>query len=422
MPALPTNTTSYLSSIKSSLNAGTNFGNNLSGAAKNYLRAQDMATVLELLQDAFNSTAALTAVSGSTTTVVDGAGTFAVNALVGQKVLFSGNTTAALAGVTGIVAGNTATTITFTGPLVAAVATGDTYTIVGAVFDSAIASLRQGKAFAEAPPGDTYGDAKVVRDALIRQLERMGTPAAQTLVFSGVGVDTQTVVVGTKTYTLQTTLTNVNGNVFIGANPAATIVNLASAINLDPAGAGTLYATAMTANTAKVTAVATSATVLTVTANVAGVAGNLIAVAETCTNALWTGGAVFLAGGVDAGSLGEKTLSWAGMKCGTGSTDTIIVADITMAIDQFRGKKCTISSAARTVVSNTETTLTLDRALASAPAANVAISISEPLNDTMAPSIRFNVAPGGHLHGDNYVLADLIDRVQTAITAYVLPV
>jgi len=55
------------------------------------------------------------------------------------------------------------------------------------------------------------------------------------------------VVVGTKTYTFQTTLTNVDGNVKIGATASASIDNLVAAINLDPAGAGTKYAAAMTA-------------------------------------------------------------------------------------------------------------------------------------------------------------------------------
>lgn len=64
--------------------------------------------------------------------------------------------------------------------------------------------------------------------------------------------DTNTVTVGGKVYTFQTTLTDVDGNVKIGATASDSIDNLIAAINLG-AGAGTTYATSMTIN-AKVTA------------------------------------------------------------------------------------------------------------------------------------------------------------------------
>ena len=57
--------------------------------------------------------------------------------------------------------------------------------------------------------------------------------ATQTLTASGVFTNTQTVVVGGKTYTTQTTLTDVDGNVLIGANAEATLANLKAAINLE---------------------------------------------------------------------------------------------------------------------------------------------------------------------------------------------
>jgi hypothetical protein len=114
-----------------------------------------------------------------------------------------------------------------------------------------------------------------------------------TLTSSGVFTDTQTVVVGGKTYTTQTSLTNVDGNVLIGANAAATLANLKAAINLG-AGAGTVYATAMTEN-AHVKATTLTATTLKVVSRVPGAIGNLIATTETQTNASW-GGAVLASG------------------------------------------------------------------------------------------------------------------------------
>lgn len=123
--------------------------------------------------------------------------------------------------------------------------------------------------------------------------------ATGTLTSSGVFVDTQTVVVGGKTYTTQTSLTNVDGNVLIGANAAATLQNLYDAINLTGT-AGTQYATAMTANT-RVKATAVTATTLVVKALTPGEVGNLIASTETQSNVAW-GGAVLAsgAGNIDA--------------------------------------------------------------------------------------------------------------------------
>lgn len=117
--------------------------------------------------------------------------------------------------------------------------------------------------------------------------------ASQTLTASGTFTDTQTVVCGGKTYTTQTSLTNVDGNVLIGANAAATLQNLYDAINLTGT-AGTQYAAAMTANTG-VKATAVTATTLVVTALTPGLVGNLSATTETQTNAAW--GAAVLAGG-----------------------------------------------------------------------------------------------------------------------------
>lgn len=117
--------------------------------------------------------------------------------------------------------------------------------------------------------------------------------ATGTLTSSGVFTDTQTVVVGGKTYTTQTSLTNVDGNVLIGASAAATLQNLYDAINLTGT-AGTQYAAAMTANT-RVKATAVTATTLVVSALTPGEVGNLIASTETQTNAAW--GAATLASG-----------------------------------------------------------------------------------------------------------------------------
>jgi len=87
----------------------------------------------------------------------------------------------------------------------------------------------------------------------------------------------ETVVIGGKTYTFQTTLPNTDGNVKIGANRAATIANLVAAINLAGSGtsaAGTGYAAATTRNPAVFATAGTNA--WTVTSFIPGTVGNLI--------------------------------------------------------------------------------------------------------------------------------------------------
>jgi len=116
--------------------------------------------------------------------------------------------------------------------------------------------------------------------------------ATGTLTGSANFADTETVTTGSKTYTFQTVLTNVDGNVLIGGSLTASLANLAAAINLG-AGSGTVYAAATTANT--FVSATSGATTLVATALLAGTVGNVIATTETAANASW--GAVTLLGG-----------------------------------------------------------------------------------------------------------------------------
>lgn len=175
MPALPSVVSDYLTAVKDSLKQGSDLGSNVRGAARNYLRAQDLATVIELLENGLD-TGSLTATAlGSTTTVVDGAATFVAGQQVGNIVVFDGNTTPAIAGEQRVIVSNTATTLTFSPALPGSPTTGDTYSILwtrrGA---TAVEALRQGKGLAEAPPGNVHGDALVAIDALYRILQHVG--------------------------------------------------------------------------------------------------------------------------------------------------------------------------------------------------------------------------------------------------------
>jgi hypothetical protein len=119
--------------------------------------------------------------------------------------------------------------------------------------------------------------------------------AVSTLTCDGTNATTtKVVVVGGKTYTLQDTLTNVNGNVKIGATVAATMQNLYDAINLTGTP-GTQYATAMTANTA-VKATSVTATTVVVSSLAPGTQGNLSATTTDDAHLSWT--STVLAGGL----------------------------------------------------------------------------------------------------------------------------
>lgn len=105
--------------------------------------------------------------------------------------------------------------------------------------------------------------------------------------------DTETVTTGTKVYQFQTVLTDVDGNVLIGATASDSIDNLIAAITLG-AGAGVTYAASMTANTF-VTAAVGAGDTMGATALTSGDTGNDIATTETSATASW--GAVTLTGG-----------------------------------------------------------------------------------------------------------------------------
>jgi hypothetical protein len=121
--------------------------------------------------------------------------------------------------------------------------------------------------------------------------------AAQTLTNDGTNVtNADTVTIGSNVYTFQDTLTNVAGNVKIGASNTATMTNLFHAINASGGSAGTDYAAAGVAHPTVVATNPTGTTVV-VTAKTVGTAGNAIVSTETSSHLSW-GGTGTLAGGV----------------------------------------------------------------------------------------------------------------------------
>jgi len=109
-------------------------------------------------------------------------------------------------------------------------------------------------------------------------------------------INTEIVTIDAKVYTFQTVLTNVDGNVLIGAAATDSIDNLIAAITLG-AGSGTLYA-ALTTLHPTVTAVAGAGDTMDAFAKTGGVAGNSIVSTEGSATASWA--AATLLGGLAA--------------------------------------------------------------------------------------------------------------------------
>lgn len=117
--------------------------------------------------------------------------------------------------------------------------------------------------------------------------------ATEILTLTGNAADTETVTIDTKTYTFQTTLTDVDGNVLIGATASDSIDNLIAAITLG-SGSGSTYAASTTLHPT-VTAAAGAGDTMDATAKKSGTAGNSIATTETLGSGSW--GAATMSGG-----------------------------------------------------------------------------------------------------------------------------
>ena len=134
-----------------------------------------------------------------------------------------------------------------------------------------------------------------------------GVKATGVLTTTGTFSNGETALIGTTTYTFVTALSGAAYEVLIGANAAASLDNLKSAINAT-AGAGTTYGTGTVANP-KVTATTNSDTEQTVEAYSVGTAGNAIVTTETCANASW--GAAVLENGAASSLLIANTFTYA---------------------------------------------------------------------------------------------------------------
>lgn len=143
----------------------------------------------------------------------------------------------------------------------------------------------------------------------IRVLDQLGDTAGVGVAASGTltsdttnVADGETFTAGGKTYTFKTTLGTTEGQVLIGADYQASLVNAARAVNYTGTPGTDYYCAAAHP---LVSAVNTSAAVLTFTARSTGIIGNQITLAETSAHLSVSGST--LTGGID--DVGKKIIT-----------------------------------------------------------------------------------------------------------------
>lgn len=153
----------------------------------------------------------------------------------------------------------------------------------------------------------------------------LGPLGVGTLTGDGTNVsNSDTVTIGTKVYTFQTSLTNVDGNVLIAGTAAGTLTNLFHAINASGGTIGTDYALATTAHPT-VTATNPSGTTVVVTAKTVG-QGTLIPTTETSSHLSW--GATTLTGYTRIGTARALSVEFYSGTNGTNGIYRLFLFDI----------------------------------------------------------------------------------------------
>lgn len=130
--------------------------------------------------------------------------------------------------------------------------------------------------------------------------------ATGTLTISAQPAAGDTVTIGGTTYTFESAITSTPNQVLIGSSPAATLANLAGAINAETGNgqaAGTTYSQGTQANTSASVS-GTTATTLSLQAIANGASGNSVATTNSNASSLSFGGST-LTGGTTGDSIGS---------------------------------------------------------------------------------------------------------------------
>ena len=318
MPALSPATTDYLAAIKAGLQTGSDLNpptGNIFAPGQNYLAAMDMATVLELLQEALSNPIAtgvvtFTGVPTADDTVTIGGVVYTWVAVpaVPFDIDIGGDADDCVTNlVAAIVAGAGEGTLYGTGTtanpdVTAADGTGSTVDI------SAQNSGVVGNAvvFTESMDNATISGSGTLAggsDGILLTASNPGTvrtfqdgvAATGVVTFTGVPTADDTLTIGTTVYTW-VAAPAVPFDIDIGADAPGCVTNLVAAI-VAGAGEGTVYGTGTTAHPDVVAADGAGDTVDLTVINT-GVAGNAIVFTESMDNATISGAGT-LAGGLD---------------------------------------------------------------------------------------------------------------------------
>lgn len=173
------------------------------------------------------------------------------------------------------------------------------------------------------------GGAKAQGTLTMAAVASGGVAAQGTLTIAEPVTDGDTFTIGDITYTLEDTLTTTGiGNILIGADEAATKVNIVAAIN-NSGGGGTLYSGSTKANPL-VSAAAFSGDDCVLTATSLGTAGNAIDTTETFTHVsnvfdAATLGTTTAGSAADTMTIGDRTYTWVADALDTTVQDQILV-------------------------------------------------------------------------------------------------
>jgi flagellin len=174
--------------------------------------------------------------------------------------------------------------------------------------------------------GGTFIGSTAASDTLTGAVFTASAAAVGTLTSTGTAANNDTVTVGTQTYTLVTSLTasTTANQVLIGASAAATLTNLAAAVN-GGTGSGTLYGSLTAVNASAVAGTPTSTT-LGFTAKLNGTAGNTVATSTVSGGTDFAFGAADLAGGTAGGTVtvGSKTYTFVAALSDTPTANEVV--------------------------------------------------------------------------------------------------
>jgi len=423
MPTLPNLTTDFLTRVKNDLSVGSDLATpgsgDIRGAAANYVRAQDMATVLELLADSLSktiATATLTfstnAANAETVTIGGVVYTWATSPSAAYEVDVGGTAAASVTNLVDAING-TGTPGTTYGegtephPVVTAVdGAGDTVVVSATHAPGTAGNITTGETMGG---GSWDGNLTGGSDGL----PLTATGGSTTTFVDGAS----TFVAGahegwTFTFDAATTTADLRGVSAVVASNTTTTLTFTSTL---PAAVvsgddGVLVNTALDGHVLELRQGRTNRADAP-PANVYG------------TNRQMTDALIILLNQM-GGTLSERTLSRPGLQTGTGSTTTRVVlatADIPFRIDEFKNAKVAVSGETpRFAISNDESSVLLNAALSSAPSSGTAVTITVPADTANSNFVKTVTHPGGQ-PGENAYLSDLVQQVQDAVEAFTLP-